>query len=36
MARPICRQHPHGRVRRDGYYGKHRERRLHDGELLKP
>jgi hypothetical protein len=25
MARPICRQHPHGRVRRDGYYGKHRE-----------
>lgn len=25
MARPVCRQHPDGRVRRDGYYGKHRE-----------
>ncbi|MGH3494644.1 MAG: hypothetical protein ACRDQ1_15615 [Sciscionella sp.] len=25
MAWPVCRRHPHGRVRRDGYYGKHRE-----------
>lgn len=25
MARPSCREHPQGRVRRDGYYGKHRE-----------
>ncbi len=25
MARPRCRKHPHGRVRRDGYYGEHRE-----------
>ncbi len=25
MARPSCRRHPHGRVRRDGYYGRHRE-----------
>jgi hypothetical protein len=25
VARPSCREHPHGRVRRDGYYGKHRE-----------
>jgi hypothetical protein len=25
VARPSCREHPQGRVRRDGYYGKHRE-----------
>jgi hypothetical protein len=25
MPRPVCRDHPSGRVRRDGYYGKFRE-----------
>ena len=25
MPRPVCGDHPRGRVRRDGYYGKHKE-----------
>lgn len=25
MPRPVCAEHPNGRVRRDGYYGRHRE-----------
>ena len=25
MPRPVCSEHPHGRVRRDGYDGRHKE-----------